>query len=572
MKKSRSLRSMIFFLAVVLVIPILGFSLYLQLQTWKLMQSNLQRELEGELYTENHMLQMIMDKYDMVLYDFCTDDEIIDLVEQINEAEKASDAVKYQIRRNLSHLCNRNAGIEGITLITESGTICFYDRRAASFVSTKWANQVSPGDMQGKMAVYHGNSYQNEEEDTSLHMLQLTRKLADYRNINRRIGTVILSIDQSVLWEEIQADGNSSVYVCEGDTIIAAADARQIGSSISTKPHRGYRVLETENKKTGWNIYHFYSIAQYDQVVKRNIGIGLGTLVALTILSTSIVWLMTRPVLDEVGKLVYAMSEIENGNFSVQISGVANPQNEVERIEAGFNEMSSQLKKLVEAVKQSTVEQKNAELQAMEAQIDPHFLYNTLDTINWKALEHDDYEVSAMVGALADILRYSIRNPGDMVSISQELSWLDHYIMLQKEKLEQPLQVITDVPPELLGYRIHKMLLQPFVENAINHGFRRMISPCKIEISMKLLDEQFYIRIRDNGCGISPALVRELNDKKSDSGHHVGIANVRKRLELYYGEDHAMYFESQEGSGTSVHLFIRAVCGGNQNENYNSGR
>ena len=222
MKKSRSLRSMIFFLAVVLVIPILGFSLYLQLQTWKLMQSNLQRELEGELYTENHMLQMIMDKYDMVLYDFCTDDEIIDLVEQINEAEKASDAVKYQIRRNLSHLCNRNAGIEGITLITESGTICFYDRRAASFVSTKWANQVSPGDMQGKMAVYHGNSYQNEEEDTSLHMLQLTRKLADYRNINRRIGTVILSIDQSVLWEEIQADGNSSVYVCEGDTIIAA--------------------------------------------------------------------------------------------------------------------------------------------------------------------------------------------------------------------------------------------------------------------------------------------------------------------------------------------------------------
>lgn len=135
-------------------------------------------------------------------------------------------------------------------------------------------------------------------------------------------------------------------------------------------------------------------------------------MVALMLFSTVLVTFMMRPVLDLVGRLVYAMSEIENGNFDVQIPSVEHPTNEVERIVAGFNEMSGQLKQLVEKVKQSTVDQKNAELQAMEAQIDPHFLYNTLDTINWKALEHDDFEVSNMVGALADILRYSIRNPG----------------------------------------------------------------------------------------------------------------------------------------------------------------
>ena len=194
-------------------------------------------------------------------------------------------------------------------------------------------------------------------------------------------------------------------------------------------------------------------------------------MVALMLFSTVLVTFMMRPVLDLVGRLVYAMSEIENGNFDVQIPSVEHPTNEVERIVAGFNEMSGQLKQLVEKVKQSTVDQKNAELQAMEAQIDPHFLYNTLDTINWKALEHDDFEVSNMVGALADILRYSIRNPGDMVSIGQELSWLERYTMLQKEKLDQPLMIKTEVPEELMGYRIHKLLLQPFVENAINHGF-----------------------------------------------------------------------------------------------------
>lgn len=572
MKKSRSLRSMIFFLAVVLIIPILCFSLYLQAQTWRTMKNNLQRELEGELSTANHTLQMVMDKYDMVLYDFCTDDEIIELVEEINESEKPSDAVKYQIRRSLAHICNRNAGVEGITLITESGTICFYDKEAASFVSTKWANRIPAVDMQDQMAVYRGSSYVLETENQPVHMLQLARRLADYRNMNRQIGTVILSVDQSVLWEDIQVSDKSTVYVCEADQIIAAADPAEIGTSISLKPQRGYRVLETRNDKTGWDVYHFYSKVRYDQLVKANIEIGLGSLVALTLLSMMLVTLMTRPVLDLVGRLVYAMSEIENGDFDVQIPGVEHPTNEVERIAAGFNEMSGQLKQLVETVKQSTVDQKNAELQAMEAQIDPHFLYNTLDTINWKALEHDEFEISNMVGALADILRYSIRNPGDMVSIGQELSWLDRYIMLQKEKLDQPLSVVTDVPEKLMGYRIHKLLLQPFVENAINHGFRQMSMPCRIEISMKLAGEQFYIRIRDNGCGIPPDLVEELNNKNSSDGHHVGVANVRKRLELYYSDDHEMYFESREGQGTSVHLFIRAVRGGGQNEDNHSGR
>ena len=119
MKKNRSLRSMIFFLAVVLIIPILCFTLYLQVQTWRTMKHNLQRELEGELNTANHTLEMVIDKYDMVLYDFCTNDEIIELVEQINESEKPSDAVKYQIRRSLAHICNRNVGVVGITMITE---------------------------------------------------------------------------------------------------------------------------------------------------------------------------------------------------------------------------------------------------------------------------------------------------------------------------------------------------------------------------------------------------------------------------------------------------------------------
>ena len=99
-----------------------------------------------------------------------------------------------------------------------------------------------------------GSSYVLETENQPVHMLQLARRLADYRNMNRQIGTVILSVDQSVLWEDIQVSDKSTVYVCEADQIIAAADSAEIGTSISLKPQRGYRVLETRNDKTGWDV------------------------------------------------------------------------------------------------------------------------------------------------------------------------------------------------------------------------------------------------------------------------------------------------------------------------------
>lgn len=198
---------------------------------------------------------------------------------------------------------------------------------------------------------------------------------------------------------------------------------------------------------------------------------------------------------------------------------------------------------------------------AMEAQIDPHFLYNTLDTINWKAIEHEEYEISQMVGALADILRYSIRNPGDTVSINQEIYWLGQYVMLQKEKLEAPLQVVVDVPEELQEYRIHKLLLQPFLENAIKHGLYQKKGECCLKIRMRLADDQIHIMVEDNGKGIDKAMLELLNEKTSSMGEHVGVANVRKRLELYYGDDADIYFESKKGCYTIVHLFVKAIGG-----------
>lgn len=130
-----------------------------------------------------------------------------------------------------------------------------------------------------------------------------------------------------------------------------------------------------------------------------------------------------------------AMNRVERGDFSARAHTVEKIPKEFARIGHGFNEMVVHIENLIEKVKKASAEQRMAELSALEAQIDPHFLYNTLDAINWKAIENEQYEISEMLGALADILRYAVKNAGEETSLEQALSWVDSYIMIQSVKL-----------------------------------------------------------------------------------------------------------------------------------------
>lgn len=561
MRKIRTLRqSMVFIAIIALLVPMLLLSILSQTRIWSLLNENLREDMHQEIENANVLLNMALEKYDAVLYDFCTDDDVINLVERINEKEDVLDINSNRLRRELSHICNRNDGVEGVTLKTESGDIFFYDRNVASFVTSNWADSVKIPDVE-KGVVCQGGASVVLGESGYANLIQLSRRIVDYRNINRRIGTVIISINQDVLWDIIRVGQNSELYICEGERIIAAENASLIQQEISAVEAGNRRVLSHVNEKTGWTLYNYYSQTEYNQAMIGRVAINLVYTLGVITFIMMILFFIANPILKQINDLAEGMNQMEQGDFTVQIEQTAHLPREGVQIVNGFNSMVKKAGALMEQVKQSTVEQKNAELSAMEAQIDPHFLYNTLDTINWKAIEREEYEISGMVGALADILRYSIRNPGDTVSIGQELYWLSQYVMLQKEKLDQPLEVITDVPEEIKNYRIHKLLLQPFVENAIKHGFYKKAETCKLIIKMRLMDDQIYITIKDNGKGIPEGMLRSLNDPNSDMKDHVGVANVKKRLELYYGEHAAIYFESRAELGVTVHLFVKAIRG-----------
>lgn len=560
-KENKTLAQKLVTLAVIaLIMPMTFLVIFNQTRIWRIVYHTLETDMQNEIEMGNMVLDMILDKYSVVLYDFCTDDDTVRLVDNINERQDELDVNRNQLRRKLSHLCNRNDGVEGITLVTRNGRCFFYDRGASSFVSTDWADRVDvPHVKRGNL--YRGGVRVTLEESGDSYLIQIARRIVDYGNIDREIGTVILSINQDVLWKAIQLKKSSLPFICDGDRIIAAQDHSMILKDVSEVDTRGRKVQSMENETSGWILYDYYSTAEYQKAMLNHSLTWVMYSGCLIVFISLILRWAVKPLLDKVNELVGAMNRVEEGDFTVQVAPDQKLPQEVAHIVDGFNDMVVEAGALLEQVRISTVEQKNAELSAMEAQIDPHFLYNTLDTINWKAIEHGEYEISGMVGALADILRYSIRNPGDTVSIKQELYWLEQYIMLQKEKLEHSLDVHVDVPDSMGGYRIHKLLLQPFLENAINHGFYSKQGECILKIRMRLTEDQIHIVIQDNGRGIAPDLLKRLNDQENEMKGHVGVSNVRKRLSLYYGENQDIYFESREGAGTTVHLFIPAVYG-----------
>lgn len=280
------------------------------------------------------------------------------------------------------------------------------------------------------------------------------------------------------------------------------------------------------------------------------------TVVLMIIIAVTLSFYLARPYLRAVIKYREAQMRLESGDLKAEVQMGKNAPREIQQIAAGFNRIVKRMDLMVEHTKQVAEEQRKAELSALEAQINPHFLYNTLDAINWKAIENEQYEISELIGALADIFRHTVQNTGGLTTLGKALEWSNQYILLQSVKLGKKPELIINVPEELKTFQLYKLLLQPFVENAVKYAFEEKEDTCILQVEAKQIDDQVHIILEDNGKGMDPALVKQLNNDTLEMENHVGIANVKKRLNLYYGDDAGVYFESVPGQFTRVHLFV----------------
>ena len=296
---------------------------------------------------------------------------------------------------------------------------------------------------------------------------------------------------------------------------------------------------------------------QISFILKTSLLLGMITWLLAAFATFLIVRLTTAPLTA----FSRRMKEVGNGNFSpIEENGGSR---ELLALSRSFNEMVSHIDELINQNYVSEINEKTARLAALEAQLNPHFLYNTLQAIGTEALLNDQPQINRMLASLAANLRYSIKG-GDPVRLKDEIVYVNNYIMLQKMRFEERLHVQIEISDEYDNFLIPKISIQTLVENSILHGFDDTTESISIRIHASRKDELLQIQVTDDGCGIDEAHLQELKSEFQNyltPGHigKIGLANLYSRLQILYQGKASLEIESSPHQGTAVTLLLPAT-------------
>ncbi|WP_270168970.1 sensor histidine kinase [Paenibacillus sp. SYP-B4298] len=292
----------------------------------------------------------------------------------------------------------------------------------------------------------------------------------------------------------------------------------------------------------------------------------IGIFLLFIALSVTVTATIMRGYSRKIKRIASAMSRIEEGDLSVRIKIAG--EDELQQIARRFNDMCERLQNYIQKVYLSEIKQKNAELVALQTQINPHFLYNTLEAIRMKAYSEGARDVGQMIYILSSIFRSMVKK-STMVSIAEELELCRMYLELFRFRYEGQLTFTTELDPQLQHCMTMKLLVQPIIENYMIHGFRADAQTNRIAVRAFRDGEEVRIVVQDNGAGIEAGRLTQLRDLlEASSGiqqgeeRSIGLVNVQERLQTSYGEQYGLEIDSQAGEGTTVTLRLPAITRG----------
>lgn len=307
---------------------------------------------------------------------------------------------------------------------------------------------------------------------------------------------------------------------------------------------------------TGWKLVCVmpYSIFSNKMLDVKHFVLILILLMAmmLTLINRLVSVRISRPIM----KLNNSVTEYEEGKEpEIYIGG----SREIRHLGRSIQDSYKQNNALMQKIVWEQTERRKSELEVLQSQINPHFLYNTLDSINWMAIEKEEYEISKMIRNLGVILRYSVNKSNQIVTIRELADWLEKYISLQQMRFNDAFSYRLNIEEETYNRKVYKLLLQPFVENAIIHGFKEMESGglLQIDIMPARHDQGIVVIIEDNGKGMSQEMLKCFNNREEaikDEGKSIGLHNAFSRMNMYYAEKASWNVSSMEGMGTVITL------------------
>ena len=406
-----------------------------------------------------------------------------------------------------------------------------------------------------------------------------------YGENGREIGCIIVDMNSGMLQSILQNTENDGTIIIVDDNkrIAFHSAAEYIGTQyrspyistilekrsghIEDKESNNYIVYSTSDN-TNWTLMYELPSNQINGDIRNLKIIIISTTVICVMVSLYLALLVRESISQPISDLKEKMKQVGTGDFDIEMD--VDSKDEIGLLSISFDKMVRKTKQLIENVYQSEIYQKEAELNALQAQINPHFLYNTLQTIDIMAENEGSYDISDACQALSKMFRYAINRGQEYVCLQEEINHIKNYMVIQKLRFGKKIKMDYQIQTGCENLLIVKLLIQPLVENAVVHGIENSINQCMVVIRAFESENHLIIQVQDDGEGIPKEKLKVLNEElnkysKNDVLHKVtydgvhksiGLENTNARIKLYFGEEYGVKIRSVVGEGTLVELIL----------------
>lgn len=549
------------------------------------------------------LLDLLLRSYDSATKSLNSNTELMRLLQNRRSSYDPTFFVNndQRITDTLGSIFYSRDDIVGIHIVTYSGRVYSYERsmggKVREYAETAWFGKLQKSSGEMKWLGVYPQSLMSGGFDQPV--FAFGRQLFELSEL-KPIGIVLIETDASAILSalsnaslgtgsmvairdeqgvEIIRTPNSADSEGDDETIIAEDwPSMTKVERIFIEEHAGALFTAAPIQKPEWTLISKTPLSEMQLELKKTREYLLSVVIGVVIAATILAGFISRTFSLPFKRLIREMKQVEMGNFRGEVK--VDSYEEINVLVSSFNRMVGRMDELIEGIKLASISEKNAQLQALQTQVNPHFLFNTLDMIYWMLDERENDRLGRVILSLSHMFRYNSEwEEGASSTIGKELEQMRNYLTIIETRLGERLQVEIDIQPQHLGVRIPKMTLQPILENAVKYGLEPLEHTGRLRVYSEEQDDQLLFIIEDDGAGMDaltlqrisaillpgrreqagePSLCRKGLEQAEGEGQRqgIGLFNVDQRLRLMFGEAFGLLLDSEAGRGTKVMIVM----------------
>lgn len=527
------------------------------------------------LSTSSNSIESELKALEDLSYNILTDPQIQQYLSTIREETTEYDKFRQSTNMldKLLSYANKEEYIQSITIVDTTG-----EEYAAGPKTTKLTQKQKTDITNMAKSANGSNIWLNPEENDFI--FATAREIRQFKNLSfDHLGTIIINLNMDRLVGNLLA-GSRNI---DGEFLIVSENSlifpkeinptfKEAAISLDSQTIKsGYQIEKIDNKnyflvhiKSNYFDWGYLNVIPFNQIFENINKVKTFLIVIFILMFVGVTFLgirFARNITMPLENLVAGMQYVKVGDFKEAKKKALDTSimqdDEVGKLQQNFQTMIQQIDELIHENYSKQLTIKETEFKALQAQINPHFLYNTLESINWLAKGNGQAQISKMVESLGFLLRNSISLKQPLITIEDELNIVKNYVVIQKYRFEERLDFHLHVDSDIVGFYIPKLTLQPLVENAIHYALEPKIDPCKISVYSIVNKDSIKLIVEDDGPGMESAFIEKLKKGEVKTrGQGVGLSNIDERIRLSYGESYGVKIESEPNKGTKVIIVL----------------